>query len=215
MEKINNRKEESVSSSSPSDENMPPVRRRTYSESLRLHSLAAEALVAMPMRAPELSKTAAKGIHDPSTQSPDTGQRIIEIADTTNPKASSGELAAAIGDPGALLNLGLQSSKDSRDVLVEGPSKAGISMSSFGCHRATARAFWPKHFRRGHSEGVAGQCPKPTWRWSFWGCLLCWRHFHYRQSGGIYCWERKALPLSTVPIQQRKQRLHKAAPTCS
>ncbi|XP_016352601.1 zinc finger protein 507-like [Sinocyclocheilus anshuiensis] len=121
--------EESVSSSSPSDENVPPVRRRTYSESLRLHSLAAEALVAMPMRAPELSKTAAKGVHDPSTQSPDTGQRIIEIADTANPKASSGELAAAIGDPGALLNLGLQSSKDSRDVLVKGPSKAGISMS--------------------------------------------------------------------------------------
>uniref|UniRef100_A0A8C1UEU7 Zinc finger protein 507 n=1 Tax=Cyprinus carpio TaxID=7962 RepID=A0A8C1UEU7_CYPCA len=121
--------DETVSSSSPSDENVPPVRRRTYSESLRLHSLAAEALVAMPMRTPELSRTDAKGIHDPSTQSPDTGQRIIEIADTANPKVFSGELAAAIGDPGALLNLGLQSSKESRDVLVEGPSKAGISMS--------------------------------------------------------------------------------------
>ncbi|XP_052417826.1 zinc finger protein 507 [Carassius gibelio] len=121
--------EESVSSSSPSDENVPPVRRRTYSESLRLHSLAAEALVAMPMRTPELSKTTAKAIHDPSTQSPDTGQGIIEIADTANSKVSSGELTAAIGDPGALLNLGLQSSRDSRDVLVEGPSKAGISMS--------------------------------------------------------------------------------------
>ncbi|XP_050971639.1 zinc finger protein 507 [Labeo rohita] len=121
--------EESVSSSSPSDENVPPVRRRTYSESLRLHSLAAEALVAMPMRATELSKTAAKSIHEQSTQSPDTGQRIIEIADTANSKASSEELVAAVGDAGALLNLGLQSSKDSRDVLVEGPSKAGISMS--------------------------------------------------------------------------------------
>ncbi|XP_026123694.1 zinc finger protein 507-like [Carassius auratus] len=121
--------EESVSSGSPSDENVPPVRRRTYSESLRLHSLAAEALVAMPMRTPELSKTTAKAIHDPSTQSPDTGQGIIEIADTANPKVSSGELTVAIGDPGALLNLGLQSSRDSRDVLVEGPSKAGISMS--------------------------------------------------------------------------------------
>ncbi|KAL0188714.1 hypothetical protein M9458_015813, partial [Cirrhinus mrigala] len=119
--------EESVSSSSPSDENVPPVRRRTYSESLRLHSLAAEALVAMPMRATELSKTTAKSIHDQSTQSPDTGQRIIEIAD--NSKASSEELVAAVGDAGALLNLGLQSSKDSRDVLVEGPSKVGISMS--------------------------------------------------------------------------------------
>ncbi len=120
--------EESVSSSSPSDENIPPVRRRTYSESLRLHSLAAEVLVAMPMRAPELSKTAAKGMHDPSTQSPDRPE-IIEITDTANPKASSEVLMASIGDQGALLNLGLQSSKDSRDVLVEGPSKAGISMS--------------------------------------------------------------------------------------
>ncbi|KTG36816.1 hypothetical protein cypCar_00018642 [Cyprinus carpio] len=121
--------EESVSLGSPSDENVPPVRRRTYSESLRLHSLAAEALVAMPMRAPELSKTTAKDIHDLSTQSPDTGQRIIEIADSSSLKASSEELAAAVGDAGALLNIGLQSSKDSRDVLAEGPSKAGISMS--------------------------------------------------------------------------------------
>ncbi|XP_026071804.1 zinc finger protein 507-like [Carassius auratus] len=120
---------DSVSLGSPSDENVPPVRRRTYSESLRLHSLAAEALVAMPMRAPELSKTTAKDIHDWSTQSPDTGQRIMEIADRTNLKASSGELGAAVGDVGAHLNIGFQSSKDSQDVLVEGPSKAGISMS--------------------------------------------------------------------------------------
>ncbi|KAK9971956.1 hypothetical protein ABG768_025294 [Culter alburnus] len=121
--------EEAVSSGSPSDENVPPVRRRTYSESLRLHSLAAEVLVAMPMRAPELSKTTAKSIHDLSTQIPDTGQKIIEIADAANPKVSSGEFTSAIGEPADLLNLGLQSSKDSRDVLVEGPSKAGISMS--------------------------------------------------------------------------------------
>lgn len=121
--------EEAVSSGSPSDENVPPVRRRTYSESLRLHSLAAEVLVAMPMRAPELSKTTAKSIHDLSTQIPDTGQEIIEIADAANPKVSSGEFTSAIGEPADLLNLGLQSSKDSRDVLVEGPSKAGISMS--------------------------------------------------------------------------------------
>lgn len=118
--------EETISSGSPSDENVPPVRRRTYSESLRLHSLAAEVLVAMPMRAPELSKTTAKGIHDLSTQSPDTGQRMVET-DTANPKSSSGELNG--GESTALINLGLQGSKDSREVLVEGPSKAGISMS--------------------------------------------------------------------------------------
>ncbi|XP_051998226.1 zinc finger protein 507 [Xyrauchen texanus] len=123
---------ETPSSGSPSDVNVPPVRRRTYSESLRLHSLAAEALVAMPMRAPELGKTAVKGIDDLSMQNPDTGQRILEIAKTAapaNPKASSAELTGEIGDPATLLNLGLQSSKGSRDVLVEGPSKAGISMS--------------------------------------------------------------------------------------
>ncbi|XP_051557858.1 zinc finger protein 507-like isoform X2 [Myxocyprinus asiaticus] len=121
---------EMVPSGSPPDENVPPVRRRTYSESLRLHSLAAEALVAMPMRAPELSKTVVKGIHGLSVQNPDIGQRIIEIGNTSaNPKASSGELTGAIGTPAALLNFGLQSPRSSRDVLVEGPSKAGISMS--------------------------------------------------------------------------------------
>lgn len=42
------------------DENMPPLvvgRKRTHSESLRLHSLAAEALVAMPMRTPEVAQS--------------------------------------------------------------------------------------------------------------------------------------------------------------
>ncbi|KAJ0001926.1 hypothetical protein NQD34_001722 [Periophthalmus magnuspinnatus] len=42
----------------PRDENVPPTgRKRTHSESLRLHSLAAEALVAMPMRMPELASS--------------------------------------------------------------------------------------------------------------------------------------------------------------
>ncbi|XP_077420861.1 zinc finger protein 507 isoform X2 [Vanacampus margaritifer] len=45
---------------SPRDENVPPAgRKRTHSESLRLHSLAAEVLVAMPMRTPELKPQAA------------------------------------------------------------------------------------------------------------------------------------------------------------
>ncbi|XP_077376408.1 zinc finger protein 507 isoform X5 [Festucalex cinctus] len=45
---------------SPRDENVPPAgRKRTHSESLRLHSLAAEVLVAMPMRTPELKPEAA------------------------------------------------------------------------------------------------------------------------------------------------------------
>lgn len=44
---------------SAADENTPPLvggRKRTHSESLRLHSLAAEALVAMPMRTPEVAR---------------------------------------------------------------------------------------------------------------------------------------------------------------
>ncbi|XP_057705663.1 zinc finger protein 507 [Corythoichthys intestinalis] len=44
---------------SPRDENVPPAgRKRTHSESLRLHSLAAEVLVAMPMRTAELKAEA-------------------------------------------------------------------------------------------------------------------------------------------------------------
>ncbi|XP_056608295.1 zinc finger protein 507 [Triplophysa dalaica] len=117
---------ETVSSGSHSDENVPPVRRRTHSESLRLHSLAAEVLVAMPTRAPELNKIALKGVHGLDTQNPDTGQRIIEIS-TTGPKTNSGELTGVIGDAGPLPNL--QSSKDPKDVLVGGPPNAGISMS--------------------------------------------------------------------------------------
>ncbi|XP_065145337.1 zinc finger protein 507 [Paramisgurnus dabryanus] len=117
---------EMVSSGSTSDESVPPVRRRTYSESLRLHSLAAEVLVAMPMRAPELNRTNVKSMHGISVQSPDTGQRIIEIA---NPKTVSGDLTGAIGEAAALLNHGIQGNKGPKDVLVEGPSKAGISMS--------------------------------------------------------------------------------------
>ncbi|XP_077450283.1 zinc finger protein 507 [Stigmatopora argus] len=45
----------------PRDENVPPAgRKRTHSESLRLHSLAAEVLVAMPMRTAELKADAAE-----------------------------------------------------------------------------------------------------------------------------------------------------------
>ncbi|XP_061620758.1 zinc finger protein 507 isoform X3 [Phyllopteryx taeniolatus] len=52
--------EQGRSGDSPRDENVPPAgRKRTHSESLRLHSLAAEVLVAMPMRTPELKLEAA------------------------------------------------------------------------------------------------------------------------------------------------------------
>uniref|UniRef100_W5KFU6 Zinc finger protein 507 n=1 Tax=Astyanax mexicanus TaxID=7994 RepID=W5KFU6_ASTMX len=114
-------KEESVVL--PPDENVPPARRRTHSECLRLHSLAAEALVAMPMRAPELGKSVVKGMAG-SCQIPDAGQRILELSTAS---ASPG----TISSPSSLLNIGLtgvpQGSKE--EVLAEGPSKAGISMS--------------------------------------------------------------------------------------
>uniref|UniRef100_A0A8B9LUH1 Zinc finger protein 507 n=2 Tax=Astyanax mexicanus TaxID=7994 RepID=A0A8B9LUH1_ASTMX len=114
-------KEESVVL--PPDENVPPARRRTHSECLRLHSLAAEALVAMPMRAPELGKSVVKGMAG-SCQIPDASQRILELSTAS---ASPG----TISSPSSLLNIGLtgvpQGSKE--EVLAEGPSKAGISMS--------------------------------------------------------------------------------------
>ncbi|KAI4830212.1 hypothetical protein KUCAC02_001862 [Chaenocephalus aceratus] len=50
-----------VGSDSPRDENIPPAgRQRTHSESLRLHSLAAEVLVAMPMRTTEPPPSSTK-----------------------------------------------------------------------------------------------------------------------------------------------------------
>ncbi|XP_069073704.1 zinc finger protein 507 [Pleurodeles waltl] len=65
----------SPSEGKAANENIPPARRRTNSESLRLHSLAAEALVTMPIRAAELTRSSFKGITEVSSKSPDTGQR--------------------------------------------------------------------------------------------------------------------------------------------
>lgn len=64
------------------DENVPPTgRKRTHSESLRLHSLAAEVLVAMPMRTPELSNSASK-VRNPNPQTPtaNSGLKLLEEA---------------------------------------------------------------------------------------------------------------------------------------
>lgn len=62
---------------SSSDENVPPIsRKRTLSESLRLHSLAAEALVAMPMRTPEIHMSSSKAVVK-------TGQKTSDLRTTT------------------------------------------------------------------------------------------------------------------------------------
>ncbi|XP_076854343.1 zinc finger protein 507 isoform X2 [Brachyhypopomus gauderio] len=116
---------EEGASTPPPDENMPPARRRTHSESLRLHSLAAEALVAMPMRGTELSEAVIRGTAGLSLQIPDTGQRVLELPATTTTAPPKG-----VPGPAALLNLSMDVPQGSRDdALTEGPSKAGISMS--------------------------------------------------------------------------------------
>ncbi|XP_078400522.1 zinc finger protein 507 isoform X1 [Cetorhinus maximus] len=95
------------------DENVPPARRRTNSESLRLHSLAAEALVAMPTRAPELIRANAKN------PEPDTGQRNMEVSTSISP-------ALSYSLDGTSNDLQLDKAKSG---FSEVPIKMGISMS--------------------------------------------------------------------------------------
>ncbi|KAM3625088.1 uncharacterized protein V6R79_006596 [Siganus canaliculatus] len=107
-----------ISSDSARDENIPPAgRKRTHSESLRLHSLAAEALVAMPMRTAELSGSSAK----------------VGLKNVTAPAQASDAGTAA-----ALLDLEFHSKGGDEDLgslgLGEGDeespaAKAGISLS--------------------------------------------------------------------------------------
>ncbi|XP_023678491.1 zinc finger protein 507 [Paramormyrops kingsleyae] len=108
----------------PPDENMPPTRRRTHSESLRLHSLAAEALVAMPTRTAELSKSGVKSLVGLSTQGPDTGQGLLDVAPLKGPPLAT---IGGGGGPTALVNLELQTRTGA--VTAEGPAKMGISTS--------------------------------------------------------------------------------------
>ncbi|KAK2853444.1 hypothetical protein Q5P01_006105 [Channa striata] len=124
-----------LNSASARDENIPPAgRKRTHSESLRLHSLAAEALVAMPMRTPELPTSSMKVSLKTVTaraQSPNMGQKLIEV-NTADQKASD------VGTTAALLDLKLHSKESNEDLgsLALGEAdeecpatKAGISLS--------------------------------------------------------------------------------------
>ncbi|XP_059507678.1 zinc finger protein 507 isoform X3 [Stegostoma tigrinum] len=95
------------------DENVPPARRRTNSESLRLHSLAAEALVAMPTRAPELTRANAKN------PEPDTGRKSTEVSTSISP-------ALSYSRDGPSSDLQLDKAKSG---FSEVPIKMGISMS--------------------------------------------------------------------------------------
>ncbi|KAL6112678.1 znf507 [Pungitius sinensis] len=121
-----------VGSNSPRDENIPPAgRTRTHSESLRLHSLAAEVLVAMPMRTPELltssSKVSLKSV-TAQAQSPNSGFKPMEAGQRT----SDAETTAALRD----LELhGGGREEELASLCIgegdeEGPAaKAGISLS--------------------------------------------------------------------------------------
>ncbi|CAN2389348.1 nucleic acid-templated transcription [Pristimantis euphronides] len=114
-----------------SDENSPPVRRRTNSECLRLHSLAAEALVTMPIRVVECPKTSLGLIREPSTVDPDTGQGDDDDDDdVTFVSYSKVETVKVPEKPKEKYNvLSDKEEKMKGHELAEPPMKMGISMS--------------------------------------------------------------------------------------
>ncbi|XP_015729522.1 zinc finger protein 507 isoform X2 [Coturnix japonica] len=112
------------------DENAPPVRRRTNSESLRLHSLAAEALVTMPIRAAELTKSSLRTLTGEDTVNADTGQGEADGTGTAHSRVVS-----SLKNPSEEFT-GLNQSEcaiveiqKERPELSEAPIKMGISMS--------------------------------------------------------------------------------------
>lgn len=121
---------EFVSQGLAPDENAPPGRRRTNSESLRLHSLAAEALVTMPIRAAELTRASLGHYGNLNLLGPDTGQRQVEstlaaYSKMMSPlKTSSNGLAPFNQSTPTLVAL-----PGGRQELSGGQAKAGISMS--------------------------------------------------------------------------------------
>ncbi|XP_036606257.1 zinc finger protein 507 [Trichosurus vulpecula] len=111
------------------DENAPPGRRRTNSESLRLHSLAAEALVTMPIRAAELTRASLGHYGDVNLLDPDTGQRQVEstiaaYSKLMSPLNSSEVLTSFNQSDSTLVEL-----REDKQELSEVPVKMGISMS--------------------------------------------------------------------------------------
>ncbi|XP_075796258.1 zinc finger protein 507 isoform X2 [Pelodiscus sinensis] len=112
------------------DENAPPVRRRTNSESLRLHSLAAEALVTMPIRAAELTRSSFRAFAAVNSLDADTGQR-----QTDGTCAAHSKMVSSLKNPPEGLSSLNQSDcaimelqKDKPEI-SEAPIKMGISMS--------------------------------------------------------------------------------------
>ncbi|NWT60330.1 ZN507 protein, partial [Erythrocercus mccallii] len=112
------------------DENVPPARRRTNSESLRLHSLAAEALVTMPIRAAELTRSSLRALTGEDAVDAGAGQGGADGSCMAHSKVVS-----SLKDPSEEFS-GLNQSecaiveiKKDRAELSEAPIKMGISMS--------------------------------------------------------------------------------------
>ncbi|KFQ22439.1 Zinc finger protein 507 [Merops nubicus] len=112
------------------DENVPPARRRTNSESLRLHSLAAEALVTMPIRAAELTRSSFRTL---------TGEDVLDAGagqgEADSPCTAHSKVVSSLTNPPEELN-GLNQSEcaivelqKEGPELSEAPIKMGISMS--------------------------------------------------------------------------------------
>ncbi|XP_012881810.1 PREDICTED: zinc finger protein 507 [Dipodomys ordii] len=112
------------------DENAPPGRRRTNSESLRLHSLAAEALVTMPIRAAELTRASLSHYGDINLLDPDTGQRQAD-----RPLAAYSKMMSPLKNTSEGLTSFSQSNStllalpEGGQELTDGQVKTGISMS--------------------------------------------------------------------------------------
>ncbi|NXC35532.1 ZN507 protein, partial [Campylorhamphus procurvoides] len=112
------------------DENVPPARRRTNSESLRLHSLAAEALVTMPIRAAELTRSSFRALTGEDAVDEGAGQ-----GGGDGPCVAHSKVVSSLKDPSEEFS-GLNQSecaiveiKKDRPELSEAPIKMGISMS--------------------------------------------------------------------------------------
>ncbi|NXH81028.1 ZN507 protein, partial [Edolisoma coerulescens] len=112
------------------DENVPPARRRTNSESLRLHSLAAEALVTMPIRAAELTRSSLRALTGEDAADAGAGQGGAD-----GPCMAHSKVVSSLKDPSEEFS-GLNQSecaiveiKKDRPELSEAPIKMGISMS--------------------------------------------------------------------------------------
>ncbi|XP_068006739.1 zinc finger protein 507 isoform X1 [Melanerpes formicivorus] len=129
----NTEKKDNESSSSKNvtaDENVPPARRRTNSESLRLHSLAAEALVTMPIRAAELTRSSLRTLTGEDAIDAGAGQGVAN-----GPCMAHSKVVSSLKNPSEELS-GLNQSEctiveiqKDRSELSEAPIKMGISMS--------------------------------------------------------------------------------------